>query len=149
MKEGVMMKIAALIDFTEVTPRVVEFSAAEAAAHRAELFLLHVELDSAPTLYRKIDEAERKRIATVLSKEHSELLAKATELREHLSICVHPILIEGSDVEATIVAEVRKLGADHVVLGNHNHSKLHNYLFGSVGQGLIKDLDCPLTLISI
>lgn len=143
-----MNKIAALIDFTDVTRKVIDFSAGQAKAHGAELYLLHVEPDSAPTLYRKIDEAERNRKSNVLRDEHNDLLAKAAELREHLDINVHPILLEGAEVEETIVDEVKKLEADHVVLGNHHHSGLHNYFFGSVALGLIKSLECPLTLIS-
>jgi nucleotide-binding universal stress UspA family protein len=143
-----MNKIAALIDFTEVTRKVIDFSAGQAKAHGAELYLLYVEPDSAPTLYRKIDESERNRKANILRYEHNDLLAKAAELREHLDIKVHPVLMEGDEVEETIVAEVKKLKADHVVLGNHHHSGLHNYFFGSVALGLIKNLECPLTLIS-
>ena len=143
-----MNRIAALIDFTEVTRKVIDFSAWQAKAHDAELYLLHVEPEDSPTLYRKIDDAERKRKAGVLRYEHSDLLAKAAELREHHDIKVHPVLMEGAKVEETIVAEVKKLQADHVVLGNHRHSGLHNFFFGSVGQGLIKQLECPLTLIS-
>lgn len=142
-----MNKIAALIDFTEVTQTVIDFSAEQALAHGAELYLLHIEPNNAPQLYRKIDEAERNRIANILRYEHGDLLAKATELREHVDINVHPILLEGAEVDEAIVAEVQKLKIDHVVLGNHRHGGLHNYFFGSVGQALIKNLDCPLTLI--
>ncbi len=142
-----MNKIAALIDFTEVTQKVIEFSARQARAHDAELYLLHVEPNNAPTLYRKIDEAERKRIADVLRHEHFDLLAKAAQLRERFDIKIHPVLIEGSEVEKTVVAEVEKLQVNHVILGNHRHSGFYNYLFGSVGQMLIKRLNCPLTLI--
>ena len=143
-----MNNIAALIDFTAVTQRVIDFSAGEAKAHGAELYLLHVEPDTTPKLYRKIDEKERNRKAKILRYEHKDLLARAAELREHLDISVHSVLVEGGEVEETIVAEVKKLKADHVVLGNHHHSGLHNYFLGSVGQGLLKHLECPLTLIS-
>jgi nucleotide-binding universal stress UspA family protein len=143
-----MKRIAALIDFSEVTPKVIDFSAGQARAHDAELYLLHVEPESGLKLYRKIDAGERKRKADTLRDEHRSLLARAAELREHMDIRVHPVLMEGAKVEETILAEVRKLEADHVVLGKHNHSGLYEYFFGSVGKDLIKDLDCPLTLIS-
>ena len=143
-----MNKIAALIDFTEVTPQIIDFSAEQAKAHGAELYLLHVEPESGAKLYRKIDEAERNRKANILRHEHKDLLAKASELREHFEISVHPILMEGAEVEEAIVDEIKKLEADHVVLGNHHHSGLHNYLFGAVGLKIIKNLSCPLTLIS-
>lgn len=142
-----MNNIAALIDFTDLTQKVIDFSAEQAQANGAELYLLHVEPSYSPTLYRKIDEAERKRIAKVLRYEHSDLLAKAAALRQHLDIDVHPVLMEGTDVEQAIMAEINKLEVDHVVLGNHGHSGLYNYFFGSVGQKLIKKLKCPLTLI--
>lgn len=56
--------------------------------------------------------------------------------------------MEGEEVDDTIIGEITKLEADHVVLGNHHYGGLHNYLFGSVGMGLVKNLECPLTLIS-
>lgn len=143
-----MNKIAALIDFTEVTPKIIDFSAEQAKANGAELYLLHVEQESGAKLYRKIDEAERNRKAKILRHEHKDLLAKASELREHFEIRVHPILMEDSEVEEAIVDEIKKIEADHVVLGNHHHGGLHNYLFGAVGQRIIKQLSCPLTLIS-
>jgi len=142
-----MSKIAALIDFTEVTQKVIDFSARQAQAHEAELYLLHVEPNNAPTLYRKIDEAERNRIAGVLRHEHFDLQGKAAQLRERFHIKIHPVLIEGAEVDKAVVAEVEKLQVNHVVLGNHRHSGIYNYLFGSVGQALIKSLNCPLTLI--
>ena len=143
-----MNTIAALIDFTEITPKIIDFSAQQAKAHGAELYLLHVEPESGAKLYRKIDEAGRNRRAKILRQEHEALLAKASELREHFDISIHPVLMEGAEVEEAIVEEINKLEADHVVLGNHHHSGLHNYLFGSVGQKLIKNLKCPLTIIS-
>jgi nucleotide-binding universal stress UspA family protein len=148
MRERVMNRIAALIDFTEVTQRVLDFSAEQARANNAELYLLHVEPKNGPTLYREIDDAERNRIANILRYEHDDLLAKVAELREHLDIKVHPVLMEGTEVEEAILAEVTKLKVDHVVLGNHHHSRLHNYFLGSVGHKLMKNLGCPMTLIS-
>lgn len=142
-----MNRIVALIDFTEVTGRVIDFSAEQARVHNAELYLLHVEPDNAPALYRKIDERERKHIASILRHEHEELLERAAELRKHLDIKVHPILMQDAEVEEAIVTEVEKLEVDHVVLGNHRHSVLHNYFFGSVGHKLMKKLGCPMTLI--
>ena len=143
-----MNKIVALIDFSEVSRKVIEYGAVQAKAHGAELYLLHVEPESTPILYRKIDEAERNRKASILRHEHSELLARAAEIRSRIEVNVHPVLMESAEVEETIVAEVEKLGAEEVILGNHHHGGLHNYFFGSVGQKLMKDLDCPLTLIS-
>ena len=143
-----MNKIVALIDFTEVSRKVIQYSAVQAKAHGAVLYLLHVEPESTPKLYRKIDEAERNRKANILRYEHNELLASAAEIRSQLEVNVHPVLMEGAEIEETIVAEVEKLGADEVILGNHHHNRLHNYFFGSVGQMLMKNLHCPLTLIS-
>lgn len=142
-----MNKIAALIDFTDVTRKVIDFSAEQAKAQGAELYLLHVEPESGLKLYRKIDEAERNRIARILRREHSELLAKAAELREDIDISIHPVLMEGTEVEEAIVTEIKKLEIDHVVMGNHRSSGLHNYFVGSVGKGVIKNLECPVTLI--
>lgn len=130
-----MNKVVALVDFTDVSRKVIEYGAAQAKAHGAALYLLHVEPNYSPTLYRE-------------DFEHNELLASVTKIRNQLGVEVHPVLMEGTGVEEAIVTEIEKLGADEVVLGNHHHSALHNYLFGSVGQKLMKDLNCSITLIS-
>ena len=141
-----MKIIVALIDFSELTGRVVDLSAEQAKAFGAELYLLHVEPGSGEKLYRHIDKAERDRIAQVLKTGHAELLAKATELRE-LGVDVKPMLLEGVEVD-TILSTLAKLSPDLLIMGNHRHGGVYSFLVGSVGEEILKEIESPVLLVS-
>ena len=143
---GKIDKIVALIDFSDVTRKVIDFAAAQAKVNGAKLVLLHVEPESSEKLYHKIDQAERDRRAKMLWFEHSDLGEKAKELRE-LGINVQPSLIEGPELEV-ILREVDELKPDLLVIGHHHHSAWFKFFNESVGDQLIDQVTCPLTLIS-
>ena len=138
--------IVALIDFSYLTRKVIDFSAEQAKAFGAELTLLHVNPEAAEKLYRKIDQGERDRRAQMLHFEHNDLLEKAKELRK-LGLHVTPKLLEGSEIE-TILKASEKLHADMIIIGNHHHVFLHSFLLGSVGEDISKKVHCPVAMVS-
>ena len=141
-----MEKIIALIDFSDVTRRVIDFAAKQAQVFDAELILLHSEPEAYEKLYRKIDDEERSRRAKMLKFEHSDLNSKSEELRG-LGINSYALLIEGPEVEV-ILKEVDKHDPCMVVLGNHHHTFFSSFFKGSVGDELVDKLTCPTVLIS-
>lgn len=143
---GKIKKVVALIDFSDVTRKVIDFAASQAKVNGAKLILLHVEPESAEKLYHKIDKAERDRRAKMLWFEHSDLGGKAKELRE-LGVDVTPLLIEGPELQV-ILREVDELKPDLLVIGHHHHSAWFKFFNESVGEKLIQKVTCPLTLIS-
>jgi len=143
---GNIDKIVALVDFSDVTRKVIDFAASQAKVNDAKLVILHVEPESAEKLYHKIDQAERDRRAKMLWFEHSDLSAKAKELRE-LGLEVQPLLIEGPELEV-ILREVDQIKPDLVIIGHHHHTAWFKLFNDSVGDKLIDELTCPLTLIS-
>lgn len=143
---GKIDKIVALVDFSDVTRKVVDFAASQAKANGASLIILHVEPESGEKLYHKIDQAERDRRAKVLWFEHRDLSAKAKELRE-LGVDVLPLLVEGPELEV-ILREIDGIDPDLLVIGHHHHSAWFKFFNESVGEQLIDKVSCPLTLIS-
>jgi len=141
-----IQSIVALIDFSDLTRKVIDFSAEQAKAFNAKLILLHIEPEAAEKLYHKIDQGERDRRAHMLHFEHSDLQAKAEELRQ-LGIEVCPKLLEGPAAE-TILKEIETIQPGMIVLGNHHHKFFHNLLVGSISNEIINKTKCPLTLIS-
>lgn len=138
--------IVALVDFSDVTRRVLDFAASQAKANNAKLVLLHVEPEPSEKLYHKIDKAERDRRAKILWFEHKDLSAKSKELRE-LGIEVLPLLIEGSELDV-ILKELQKIKPDLLVVGHQHHSAWYKLFHESIGEELIEKVTCPLTLIS-
>ena len=138
--------IMALIDFSNITRKVIDFAASQAKVNNAKLVMLHVEPENSEKLYRKIDQKERDRRAKVLWFEHQDLSQKAEELRE-LGIDVLPLMVEGPEVEA-ILNEVDKIKPDLLVIGHQHHSAWYKVFHESVGDELIDRVSCPMTLIS-
>lgn len=138
-------KIVALIDFSDVTRKVLDFAASQAKANDAKLILLHVEPESGEKLYHKIDQEERNRRAKKLWFEHSDLGAKAKELRE-LGVNVLPLLIEGPELEV-ILREIDEQEPDLLVIGHHHHSTWFKLFNESIGEQLVDKVTCPITLI--
>lgn len=143
---GKIDKIVALVDFSDVTRKVIDFAASQAKTNGASLIILHVEPESGEKLYHKIDQEERSRRAKMLWFEHSDLAAKAKELRE-LGVDVKPLLIEGPELKV-ILREVDELKPDLLVIGHHHHSAWFKLFNESVGEQLIENVTCPITLIS-
>ena len=139
-------QIVALVDFSEVTRRVIDFAASQAKVNDAKLIILHVEPESAEKLYHKIDQEERSKRAKMLWFEHRDLSEKANELRD-LGITVKPLLIEGPELKV-ILRELDKLDPDLLVVGHRHHSAWYKLFNDSVGEELIKKVKCPITLIS-
>ena len=141
-----MKKVMALINFSELTRKIVDISAEQAKSFDAELCLLHVEPGSGEKLYRHIDKAERDRRAQILRFEHADLLAKAKELRK-LGLTVKPMLLEGAEAEM-ILESLSEISPDLLVMGNHHHGALYNFLVGSVGEEILKEAETPILLVS-
>ncbi|MCM8527435.1 MAG: universal stress protein [Lentisphaeraceae bacterium] len=138
--------IMALVDFSKITRKVLDFAASQAKANDAKLVLLHVEPESSEKLYKKIDQKERDRRAKMLWFEHQDLSQKSEELRE-LGVDVLPLMVEGPEVEG-ILREVDKIKPDLLVIGHQHHSAWYKFFHESVGDELIDRVTCPMTLIS-
>lgn len=139
--------IMALIDFSKITRKVIDFAASQAKANNAKLVMLHVEPENYEKLYRKIDQKERDRRAKVLWFEHRDLAQKSEELRE-LGIDVLPLMVEGPEEVESILSEIDRVKPDLLVIGHQHHSAWYKIFNESVGEELIDRVTCPMTLIS-
>lgn len=141
-----MKNIVALVDFSDLTRKMLDFAAAQALKFESKLILLHAEPESSEKLYKKIDEDERHRRARLLKFEHGDLVGKAQEM-ESLGIDVQAVIFEGVDVE-NVLREINKHRPDMVVIGNHHHGVVYNLFNDSLGEDLVDELTCPTVLIS-
>jgi nucleotide-binding universal stress UspA family protein len=138
--------ILAAIDFSDITPAVVDKAAEIARCFTSKLWLIHIAAPDPDFVgYGTGPPSKRDWRAKTLREEHRYIQEKALEL-EKSGIDVTPLLIQGVTVE-TILQEATKLNADMIVIGSHGHGALHKALVGSVSEGIIRKASCPVLIV--
>ncbi len=141
-----MDNILAAIDFSHITPTVVDKAAEIARRFASKLWLLHIAAPDPDFVgYSTGPQSKRDWRAKTLREEHRYIQDKALEL-EQSGINVTPLLVQGATVE-TILQEASKLKADMIVIGSHGHGALHKALVGSVSAGIIRQASCPVLIV--
>jgi nucleotide-binding universal stress UspA family protein len=134
------------VDFSDVTPDLLDAAAAQAGAFGSKIVLLHVAAPEPEFIgYDPGPQSVRDHVARQLAHEHQQthnlqkqLAAKGLEATA--------LAIQGYPVDV-IIAEAEKLKADLIIMGSHGHGALHNLLVGSVTEGVIRHAKCPLLII--
>lgn len=141
-----MRQILVPIDFSSVTPQMIERALELADRFGSELHLLHVVApDPAFVGYATGPESVREFVATELRDEHRRLHELATQLRNG-SRTVHALSIQG-DTVAKILERAKHVGADLIVIGSHGHGALYRALLGSISEGVLRGAPCPVLVI--
>jgi nucleotide-binding universal stress UspA family protein len=124
-----------------------------AADQHATLFVLHV-LDGMPAGWSAyVDEQFRPaRIEALLQGLRvagQKVLDEAVALATARGQDVKPLLIEsrGRTVAQVILAQLRELGADAVVLGTHGRDGISRLLMGSAAEDVLRHADVPVLLV--
>jgi nucleotide-binding universal stress UspA family protein len=68
-----------------------------------------------------------------------------TRLRAR-GIAAETILETGAAVPC-ILAEAKRLAADHIVIGSHGHTAFYDILIGSTARGVLKRASCPVMVV--
>ena len=143
---GIVKKLLAALDFSEVTEKVVSQAASLAEAFSAELTLIHVAAPNPDFVgYEAGPDTERDARAHELRDEHRKLQEIAEGLRRR-GITARALLIQGPTVEK-ILDEARQLGAGAIVIGSHGRGALHRALLGSVSEGVVRGATCPVHVV--
>jgi nucleotide-binding universal stress UspA family protein len=149
-----IMKIIAAIDFSDITPRLLEQTSILAKALGAELFLIHVAepnpdhiaYDYDPATVYTIDSAEvRSSIAERFQQEHKTLQEYAENMREQGISCT-AMMIQGIAVDL-LLKEAERLEAAFIIAGTHGKGLISQLLLGSISEQLIKQTTIPVHLV--
>jgi nucleotide-binding universal stress UspA family protein len=136
------------LDFSDVTPEVMEAASAMAEAFEAELFIVHVAEPNPDFVgYEAGPQSVRDTEAKHLRDEHRQVLELAEQLRE-TGLKATGLVIQGGTVEA-LISEVDRVTADVIVMGNHQHGPLHRFFLGSVTEGVIRQNRCPVLVVPV
>ena len=142
-----MKTIVALVDFSDVTSRVIEQATKLASAFQARLVLLHavpdqpavVELGLAsPTVM--VEPSEKK-----IEADYNSLL----DLRDSLAQSGVQVLVqqlEHSRVEK-LLEQCHALDADLIVMGSHHHGAFYQLIVGTITSDVLKRATCPVLVV--
>jgi nucleotide-binding universal stress UspA family protein len=90
----------------------------------------------------------RESVATSLRTEHQQTQAFAATLRARGIRVGEALTVQGSTLEA-ILAHVRKLDSDLLMLGSRHHGALYRFWYGDTASGAAKQAVCALLVVPI
>jgi nucleotide-binding universal stress UspA family protein len=141
-------RIVVAIDFSEVTPALLEAATRFARALSSEVYLIHVEAPEPSFVgYEVGPQTVRDDVARRIRREHRDLQALADGLGAD-GVTATALLVQGPAVEK-ILSEAHRLRADLIVMGTHGHGRLHRVLVGSVGEGVLRRASCPVLFVPL
>ena len=92
------------------------------------------------------DDMIRKSEAKVLRAEHQQTQAFAATQRGHGVRVDQALTVQGPTL-ATILAHVRKLNSDLLMLGSHQHGALYRLWYGDTATDAVKQAPCALLVV--
>ena len=140
---GVRNAILVPVDFSDITPVLVEESVAFARAFQAPLRLVHV-VPPRLGVYVPRDADDPEHDLGVYARK--ELDALTDPLEAALETPVTSGILQG-DAAGCIVRERRRIDARMIIMGSHGHGSLHHLLMGNVSEGVVREARCPVIMI--
>lgn len=141
-----MKNLLVAIDFSDQTPQVLSMARSLAGGFSCHVWLIHVAAPEPDFVgYDVGPQCVRDSVAEHLHKEHQQLQALAKQLRAD-GLEATALLVQGPTV-STLLEEIAKRKADHLLLGSHGRTGLSDLFMGSVSKELLKSSPVPLTLI--
>ncbi len=141
-----MKTIVALIDYSDVTDKVLEQAKILGRALDSDVVLMHivpaqpvvVDFVVAPTVMEppsaaavQADQARLKQLQDALGREGVRTTSRQ---------------FQGASLEA-LLDECRLLNTDLIIVGSHGHGPLYNLLIGSVTAEVLKQAACPVLVV--
>lgn len=142
-----MKTILALVDFSDITAKVLAQTQTLANAFSARVILMHVIRKDPVILDAGLASA------AIMRPPREEVIqageAKLQELRD--SVAAAGIAVTTQQLPdatmANILEESRRLEADIIVVGSHHHSALYDLFIGSFTHDLLKLARCPVLVV--
>lgn len=145
MKDRTPTRILVALDFSAASERALRYGADLALQFGAKLDVVHVMVPSVPLAAGPDPVA----IIPMMVDEHpmvAEKLKTWCEIGVEEGLVVESHLLDG-DPSAAILKCAEQVGADHLVLGAHGHSRFQEFLLGSVARTVQSRALCPVTTL--
>ncbi|WKV12454.1 universal stress protein [Marivirga harenae] len=143
-----MKNIFVSIDFKEQEQLLLDKAFELAKAFDAKIWLVHIAAPEPDFVgYGVGPQYVRAMRASELREEH-HLLQKYSQKLIKKGVESEALLVQGATVEM-IIKEAKKLDADLIITGHHDHNFLYKAFMESVSNGLIKKSKIPLLLVPL
>ena len=145
MKDRTPTRILVAIDFSAASRRALRYGTDLALQSDAKLDVVHVAVPHVPMAVGPDPIA----VVPMMVDERPRVEA---ELRTWCEVCRNEgieceLHIVDGDPAAAILECASQIGADHLVLGAHGHSRLQELLVGSVARNVQGRATCPVTTL--
>ena len=142
-----MKTIVALVDFSDLTPKVMTQSQEMANAFNAKVILLHAVPQVPVMMDLGVASPTVREPASDLKKEAD--YNKLINLRDSLAgsgvdVSVHQL--EDGNLES-IFGQCERLDADLIIVGAHHHSTFYNWWVGTCTSDVLKRAHCPVLVV--
>ncbi len=142
-----MKTIVALVDFSDLTTRIVEQACQLATAFQGKVVLLHVVPEQAAVV--ELGLASPTVLQPASEKKVESDFNRLLDLRDSLA---------GSGVNVTVqqleeggvsklLEQCRVLETDLIVMGSHHHSALYHLIVGTFTSNVLKQATCPVMVV--
>jgi nucleotide-binding universal stress UspA family protein len=137
-----MKTILVPVDFSDVTPALVEAAKAFAKAFGSHVILLNV-MHSPQMAVSPMGQTIA--LERDVKKDYLQLneLIQQIEKAGISATCDQP---QGTPAEV-ILEESAKKSVDLIIMGSHGHGAIYNLLVGSVTEGVLKSAKCPVVVV--
>lgn len=142
-----MKTIVTLIDFTDVTDKLIKHSRALATAFGSQIILMHIVAPDPPVVSYGAD------MPLIPLPTSPEILqADKTRLDQLLNSLTQDgfnalALQFNGPVAPTALDEIKQVGADLVIMGSHHHSTFYNFFVGNLTTDILKDAAFPVLVV--
>lgn len=140
-------------DGSDAARRGLATAVALAADQRATLFVLHV-LDGMPAGWsayvdNQFRPARVDALLQGLRVTGQRVLDEAQAMASGRGVAIKPLLVDarGSAVAEVILAQIRAVGADVVVLGTHGREGVSRLVMGSAAETVLRHAEVPVLLV--
>jgi len=146
-------RILAAFDGSDAARRGLATAIALAADQRARLFVLHV-LEGMPAGWsayvdNQFRPARVEALLQGLRVTGHKVLDEAQAMASDRGVTLEPLLVDarGSSVAEVILAQIRAVNADVVVLGTHGREGMSRLVMGSAAETVLHHADVPVLLV--
>lgn len=141
------MNLLVAVDFSDITPRLLEVARAQAAGRDAHVRIVHaVEAEPDFVGFDTGPDVVRDQLAHEWRDERHQLEALARQLREAGVKKVTTRIVQ-APIVATILAQAEEHDADLILLGTHGRGVVYQLLVGSTSEGVLRQSTRPLLLV--
>jgi nucleotide-binding universal stress UspA family protein len=139
-------KILSPIDFSDPSHAALETAASLAKQFGAELLLVHI-VPAIPDLPSSVSILKEGQYDESLHKEEATRLAALAQKLTRTGIKTESAIGTANDTAMEIIRQADDNGADLIVIATHGLSGLHQLVFGSVTEKVLRESQVPVLVM--